>query len=249
MMNKGEVRMSTLWKTVAVTLVVSATTLLAQPKLEVIGGTTYDWGTVKPPKEGHLEATIKMKNVGNQKLIFTEIKPGCGCTKTDPDKMEVDPNDVSTMSVKLNISPSQSGPITKSITIRSNSQPDSVSFLFLKANIQRPLQFSPNPFIAFTDLKVGQESSAKVELINNEDKAVELYDFKSDSGLVLNQTGRVTLKPHEKIELIVRTVPQRKGNYSAALSFKTSHPDHETMDVKVYGNVLESNSPVFQKPK
>ena len=51
---------------------------LAQPKLEVIGGETYDWGKVKPPKEGHLEAEIKMKNVGDRSMKITDVRPGCG---------------------------------------------------------------------------------------------------------------------------------------------------------------------------
>lgn len=225
----------------------AATVAVAQPKIEVIGGETYDWGKVKPPKEGYLEATIKIKNVGTELLKLTEIRPGCGCTKTDPDKTELKPGEISTMGVKLNIGPMQSGPLTKSITVRSNAAgADSVKYLFLKADVVRALALSPSIYFSFTDLKVGQESTTKVDVTNNDTDPITLSDFTSDNGLVLNVTGKRTLKPGEKLELVAKTIPQAKGSYQATVNFKTSHPDHASMEIKAYGMVMDSQSPVYQ---
>lgn len=226
-------------------------TLIAcgQPKLEVIGGETYDWGKVKPPKEGFLEAEIKMKNVGTGGMLkLVEIKPGCGCTKTDPDKTELNPGEISTMKVRLNISPTQSGPLTKSITVRSTGGADTtVTYLFLKADVQRALQLSPTVFLSFTDMKVGQEAQAKIEISNNDTRDITLSDVVTDNKLVVNIGGSKTLKPGEKFEIVARTIPQAKGSYTAKVTFKTDHPDHPTMDIMAYGMVMESESPVFQK--
>ncbi len=225
----------------------AATVAVAQPKIEVIGGETFDWGKVKPPKEGYLEATIKMKNVGTEVLKLTEIRPGCGCTKTDPDKTELKPGEVSTMGVKLNIGPMQSGPLTKSITVRSNSAgADSVKYLFLKADVVRALALSPSIYFSFTDLKVGQESTTKVDVMNNDAEPITISDFTADNGLVLNVTGKKVIKPGEKLELIAKTIPQAKGSYQATVTFKTSHPDHPTMEIKAYGMVMDTQSPVYQ---
>ena len=226
----------------------SALIACGQPKFEVIGGETYDWGKVKPPKEGYLEAEIKMKNTGTGGILkLVEIKPGCGCTKTDPDKTELNPGEISTMKVRLNISPSQSGSLTKSITVRHSGGKDtSVSYLFLKADIQRALQVTPNQFFSFTDMKVGQETTAKIQLKNDDKVDIVISDIKTDNGMVLNMKGTKTLKPGETFELTAKVIPSAKGSFNGKVSFKTDHPDHPTVDVMAYGMVMESSSPVFQ---
>lgn len=247
-----------------------ATTSFAQPKLEIVGGESYDWGKVKPPPEGHLEAEIKMKNVGDRAMKITEVRPGCGCTKTDPDKFELAPGEVSTMKVKLNISPAQSGPITKNITVswadldgmkaqatfRADGTPMPVGadttvrsgYVWLKADIQRALMFTPSMYFSFVDLKVGQESSAKMEIINNSDQDITFSDWTTEGGLVCNQATRVTLKPTQKMEVSVKLVPTAKGNYAGGVKVKTTNPENADLDLKAYGFVQESTSPVFQIP-
>jgi hypothetical protein len=236
---------------IAVVAVFIGATLIAcgQPKLEVIGGETYDWGKVKPPKEGYLEAEIKMKNAGTDGLLkLVEIKPGCGCTKTDPDKTELNAGEISTMKVRLNISPTQSGPLTKSITVRHTGGADTTTtYLFLKADIQRALQLSPTVFLSFTDMRVGQEASAKIEITNNDSRPITLSDVVTDNNLIVNIGGAKTLQPGQKFEIVARTVPTMKGSYTAKVTFKTNHPDHPTMDIMAYGMVMEYDSPVFQK--
>lgn len=226
---------------------------VAQPKLEIVGGDTYDWGKTKAPTSGHLEAEVKMKNVGTGTLKLVEIRPGCGCTKTDPDKTELGPGEVSTMKVKLNISPSQSGALTKSITIRSaplepgKPGDTATAYYFLKADIVRALQIAPTVFFSFNDLKIGQEASSKLTITNNDNADMVLSDFKTDNGIVLNTTGKTTLKPGEKFDLIAKIVPQAKGSFTGTVSFHTNHPDHASVEIKAYGMVVEQQSPVFQK--
>lgn len=249
----------------------ATTTPTSKSKLEVVGGETYDWGKTKPPADGHLEATIKMKNTGTGAMKLIEVKPGCGCTKTDPDKFEVDPNDVSTMGVKLNISPAQSGPITKSITIRWMDQDafdareafhksgtavpagldttEKTTFLFLKADITRALSLTPSIYFSFQGLEVGKTANTTITVHNNSDQAVTMSDFSTDNGLVVNQKGSVTIKPGGSLDIVGTVVPAQKGQYSALLKCKTSHPEHPTMEIRAYGFVKESESPVFQQPK
>lgn len=241
---------------------------IAQPKLEVVGGDTYDWGKVKPPKEGYLEATIQMKNTGDRAVRITEVRPGCGCTKTDPDKYDLKPGEVSTMKVKLNISPTQSGSLTKSITLswadlagndalkafRTGGTPVAsgldtnirTGYLYLKADVIREVSFLPAMYFSFNDLKVGVEAVSKIEVSNNSDSDITLSDWKTDGGLVVNHTGRVVVKAKSKLEIVGKVVPSAKGNYSGGVKFKTTHPDNPEVDLRAYGFVQESSSPVFQ---
>jgi hypothetical protein len=248
--------------------VLSSMAASAQAKLEIVGGETYDWGKVKPPKEGYLEAEIKMKNVGTKALRITDVRPGCGCTKTDPDKFELNPGEISTMKVKLNISPSQAGPVQKNITVswadlegakalsanKANNTPIPMGtdttivsgYVWLKADIQRALMVAPAPYFSFSDLRLNQESTAKLQITNNADQDIILSDWVTEGGLVCNQATRVTLKPGQTIEVVARVSPAVKGNYSGGVKVKTSHPDHPELDLKAYGFVQEPQSPVFQ---
>lgn len=248
-----------------------ATAPTSKSKLEIVGGETYDWGKTKPPTDGHLEATIKMKNAGTGPMKLIEVKPGCGCTKTDPDKFEVDPNDVSTMGVKLNISPAQSGNITKSITVRwmdlaafnareafhkngtavpaDMDTTEKTTFLFLKADIVRALSMTPSIYFSFQGLEVGQTSNTTVTIHNNSDQDVTLSDWTTDNGLVVNQHDKVTIKAGGKLDVVGTVVPTQKGQYSALMSCKTTHPEHAKLEIRAYGFVKESASPVFQQPK
>ncbi len=240
-----------------------------QPKLEVVGGDTFDWGKVKPPKEGHLAGQIKIRNSGGREIKLIEIRPGCGCTKTDPDKMDIPSGDVSTMGVKLNINPSQAGPITKSITVRwgdkegiaardefrKNGTPiaagldtaENFSYIQLKADIQRALVLGPNQYFNFADAKIGQETTSSLFLTNNDSEPVTVSDFVTDGGIVVNITSKQVIKPGEKLEIIARVVPQAKGQITGGLKFATSAAEMPTMDIRAYGNVPEPSSPVFPK--
>jgi hypothetical protein len=235
--------------TIAAVLVASSAVSLAQAKFEVEGGETYDWGKVKPPTAGYLEGTIKMKNAGKGGLIkLIEIKPGCGCTKTDPDKLEMTAGEVSSMNVKLNISPSQNGMISKSITVRYTDGVDTTTtWLHLRADIQRAVTLSPQNYYSFTDMRIGAEATASVTVANNGDNAITFSEFTADNGLVLNVNGKRTLKPGEKFDLVIKTIPSKSGSFGGKVSFATDHPDHATIDMPVYGHVMESTSPVFQK--
>ena len=243
----------------------------SKSKLEIVGGETYDWGKTKPPADGHLEAKIQMKNSGTVPMKIIEVKPGCGCTKTDPDKYEVEPNDMSTMGVKLNISPAQSGQITKSITIRWMDQNaydareafrknqtavpagldtvENTTFLFLKADIVRAISMTPSIYFSFQGLEVGKTGNTTVTLHNNSDQPVTFSDWSTDNGLVVNQSGSVTVKPGGTLDVVGTVVPSQKGQYSALMKCKTSHPEHAALEIRAYGFVKESASPVFQQPK
>jgi len=221
----------------AVALSMSA---FAQPKIEVVGGDTYDWGKISAPKEGHLEATIKIKNVGTELLKLLEIKPGCGCTKTDPDKTELKPGEISTMGVTLSISPMQSGVLIKNITVRSNVPgPDSTKYLYLKADIFRKAQLS-QMYFAFVNPFVGKEMSASLDVMNNDTKDLVISDFEADRDMKLNVSGSRTIKPGEKLELKLVAMPTVKGPFNGQVKFKTSCDENPEFTISAYANVQDN---------
>ena len=218
---------------------------VSQPKISIIGGDTYDWGNVKP-KDNPLKTTIIIKNTGNQELHITSVRPGCGCTNAPLSKDKISPNDTASVQVTLNIG-ANSGSVTKNITFSSNDQESHELVYYLKANVQRSLQFSPNQYLMFSDMKVGEFSETKVSIKNNSSQKIKLFDFEAPEGVFLTVGKSIEIVPGGQIEFPAKAKPTKKGYFSGVVKFKTDHEDHPTVEMQIYGSVSEPTSPVYQQ--
>lgn len=213
----------------------ATTAAIAQPKMEIVGGNTYNWGNVNA-KQTPLQATVKIVNKGNELLNVTGVKPGCGCTAAPIDKDKLNPGDTATVKVSLNVGAS-SGEITKSITITSNDPAASTVIYSLKANIIRAVQILPSQYFVFTGMTVGQKSSASVNIKNNSDQEITLSDFEANNGLSIDWNGTKKLKAGEQAQVNATFTPEKGGYFNGTVRMKTSHPDFPSLEIMAYGNV------------
>jgi hypothetical protein len=221
-----------------------AVSAFAQPKLEIIGGTTHDWGTVSI-KKSPLKADIVLKNTGSEKLTLNDPKPSCGCTTAPLEKKELSPGESTTMHVTLNVS--HEGPVTKSVTITSNDPKNPNVPLYLKANVFSALTVSPT-YLAFNELQVGKKATSKVVIKNTSDKSITLSDFSATNGLKLRASKPIVLKAGTETEIEAEITPEKAGYFNSTVSIKTNHPDFEKLEFQSYGNVtVAPKSQVFDK--
>jgi hypothetical protein len=214
------------------------------PKLEVVGGDTYDWGNVKP-KDSPLKAKIKLTNIGAGTLYIKEVKAGCGCTATKIDKDTLNQGESGIVDVSLNVA-TVTGLVTKTITVYSNDPANSSKIIYLKAQVVREVTLSM-PYMAFNDLTIGKASKQKLSIKNNSQKVLELDNFEATNGLLLNLKKKVEVKPGAEVELEGTFVPQNEGYFNAMVKFTTNNPDFPSMEISAYGNVMKPDSPVYQK--
>jgi hypothetical protein len=217
---------------------------IAQPKIEIIGGDTYDWGKVKP-KDSPLKATLKIKNAGNQVLNVKEVKAGCGCTTTKIDKDVLQPNEIGSVDVTLNVS-NVSGVVIKSITVFSDDPKEGSKVVTIKAEVVRSISTS-SPYFAFADNVVGQKLTSKVMVKNNTTESVFLDNFEATNGLILNLKKKTEIKPGAEVELEASYIPTADGYFNSVVKFTTTNPDFPNMELSAYGNVKKPDSPVYQK--
>lgn len=216
--------------------------LFAQPKIEIVGGDTYDWGTVKRTDDP-LRAKIKIKNAGTEVLKITEVKPGCGCTTAPLDKNELKPGEEATLDVTLRITGYQ-GSVTKSVRIASNDPTNPNKYLYLKANIFVPISITPTSYFAFNEMTVGKESTAKVTITNNTKESITITPEQVvPENMGINIPKKLVLKPGESFEVVAKVVPDKKGYFNCSLKLKTNNPDQMEIIIPGYGNVKES--PLF----
>lgn len=225
-----------------IALLVIPVLTFSQPKLEIVGGDTYSWGTVKPTDDP-LKAKVKIRNAGTDLLKINEVKPGCGCTTAPLDKNELKPGEEATLDITLRIG-GAGQEITKSIRISSNDPKDPNKYLFLKANVFYPISIKPTRYFTFNEMTVGKEASAKLILKNNTQAEIKLSNVEfSPAELSINLPKEKILKPGEEFELIAKVIPQKKGYFNCSVKVKTNDPDMKELVIPGYGNVKES--PIF----
>lgn len=94
----------------------------------------HEFGTVKAGTP--LVFTFKFKNKGKAPLEITEVKPSCGCTKGDFDKL-VEPGKEGKITLSIAKTDTYNGPIVKTATVKT-SDPDRQSIvLTLRANFTK----------------------------------------------------------------------------------------------------------------
>ena len=223
---------------------VAAVGAIAQPKLEIVGGDTYNWGKVNGA-QSPLKAVVEVKNVGTETLSISEVKAGCGCTGTVLDKKELGPGDVGKIDVTLNVT-GINGPLTKNISIMSNDPATPTKVLYLKAEVARAITMSPTQYLVYNNLTVGQRSEAKITIKNNSTEDITLSDPQvSDAGMVINLKKSVVVKAGTEFDLVAAFTPKTKGYFNGSVKLKTSNAEFPQLDIATYGNVLEATSPVL----
>jgi len=220
-------------------LLATATIAFAQPKIEIVGGDTHDWGKVKA-KDTPLKTVVRIKNVGNELLKITDVHPGCGCTKSaELDKKELQPGEIGSTEISLNLGAS-SGPISKSVAISSNDPLTPSKILMLKADITRDVNITPSPYFAFSGLTIGVPATATVRLQNNSQEDLTIGEITTTNGLTLNITKGTVVKKGTEIEVTANTIPKDKGYFTATCKIATSNTDYPLIDLTAYGDVKEA---------
>jgi len=231
--------------------------VLAQPKLEIEGGTTYDWGNVTP-EQNPLKASIKLHNKGTELLEIKRVKPGCGCTTAPLDTNLIMPGKYATLDVTLNVS-TYDGPVTKSISIFTN-EPEERTLLMIKANVMRPITVFPK-FLSFPKLFLNEESVGKVVITNNTDQPVKVTEVQVSARVIagavdgeatmsVNIEAGTIIQPKQPFALEAKLLPNAAGRLSSKVTIKTDSKEVPLIEVSGWGNIVdpeEANKPVGSK--
>jgi len=225
-------------------LVLFSSFAIAQPKLEIEGGDTYNWGKVNY-KNSPLKANIKLKNVGTEVLKITEVKPGCGCTTAPLDKYEIAPGDYATLSVSLNIS-TYTGETVKSIRISSNDPQNGDKYLFIKADVYRPIVVNPSNYLGRSSIYVGKQEEFNFSLKNQTEKNIKVTSveiFPKDAICDI-KVGDILPANQDKKYVIKYTAKSNDERLNGSIKIKTDNEDAGEVGIYFYGNIVkpESNS-------
>lgn len=223
--------------TIAILLPFFNIKVLSQPKLEVVGGDTYDWGKSKST-QGKLHTTLILKNVGNQPLKVYGINTPCGCTTAPVSKNEIQPGDTASIDVTLNIS-TYSGDVKKNIEVRTNDPDSPNKIVWLKTHVIKPMSLFPQ-YMNFASMIIGKETLTKIVITNSTDtpfniKKVTVYP----DVLNVNIKEGDQIAPNSDFVLEARVTPKVTGRFQANVRLETDHPDVPLIIINGIGSVVE----------
>jgi len=113
---------------------------VAGPQIE-FSRTEHDYGEIEQGGDGATEFVFT--NTGTEPLIISKAKGSCGCTVPEWPKEPIAPGAKSSIKVKYDTK--RVGPISKSVTITSNSVDNSTFLLKIKGNVKAVPTESASP--------------------------------------------------------------------------------------------------------
>lgn len=227
---------------VIVTLCVFALPLItssnanAQPKLQVVGGTTLQLDTLYRGET--VERTVTLKNIGTETLVIGEVLSSCGCTGTVMSSDKIPPGSSGSLKVTFNAK-SMGGPTRKIITVRSNDPEHSATVIELKAFIVQEIEVVPQSFW-FKDAEVGMSSSVSVTLRNSGRTAFKLVSVRTSvEGLTVTlPSGEVP--PGGEVTVTASLKAKKKmAVISDGVYISTSSKRQPEVYIPVFGNAKE----------
>lgn len=155
---------------------IGSTALWAQsaPQM-VLEDPVHDFGVVV--KGEVVDWAFTVRNAGTADLVITDVRPSCGCTVAQWDKV-VKPGESGKVSTKLETKDFK-GPISKTVTIASNDPSTPQARVFLKATISAVVDVLEDSNFRFNKLK--RESTKVPRLLVTEEDGFEFKIVKTEA--------------------------------------------------------------------
>ncbi len=211
--------------------------LFSQPLMQIVGGDTVNWGKVRM-EQSPLTYSLKITNIGNDRLHIASVKPSCGCTTAPIDKKELEKGDTATILISLNV-PANPGITNKSINISSNDPRENTKVIYLIADVFFPLKFFPTKILGAPNLIIGKEDIAKVVITNTTEEDITIKEVIMDiQNAEVNIKDNDVIKAHGDLIIEVKFKPKTLGMINGELKFKTTHPEVPRVSIPVRGIVI-----------
>lgn len=205
----------------------------SQPKIEIVGGSKFDFGDVFSGSK--VERIITIKNTGKDTLIIQSVKASCGCTATLLSENVIPPKKTATLNVGFD-SKGFDGKVNKTVTINSNDSTNPALQINFNANVVSLLKFEP-AYIYFAQLKPDSIASLKITVKNNSKEPVEIISIKNKiTGLTVDILKR-KLMPQETTQIAVKFVAISEGMIQGDVVFNTDSKKQAQVPLRFFAFV------------
>lgn len=216
------------------TLVIASVAAIAQPKIEAVGGTTMEMGSVYAGESVQKIAIIK--NSGTDTLRISDIKAQCGCTATLMDEKILAPNDTGRLSITFNTA-GQNGHRSKQVYVMSNDPLNPKMTITFSADVMSVLEINPK-VITVDKARVDSAYTRTITITNpSQTEAVSILSVKGDIPDIKTSLMKNKLAPGEQTQLQVTITPSKSGTINGKVEMTTDHKKQAKFDIGVFAFV------------
>ena len=216
------------------TLVIASVAAIAQPKIEAVGGTTMEMGSVYAGESVQKIAIIK--NTGTDTLRISDIKAQCGCTATLMDEKVLAPNDTGRLSITFNTA-GQNGHRSKQVYVMSNDPLNPKMTITFSADVMSVLEINPK-VITVDKARVDSVYTRTITITNpSQTEAVSILSVKGDIPDIKTSLMKNKLAPGEQTQLQVTITPSKSGTINGKVEMTTDHKKQAKFDIGVFAFV------------
>jgi len=206
-----------------VALFVLLTGLLAacgfsQPKLEIVGGETFDFGDIWTTSAVKL---VTLNNRGTSKLAISKVSAACGCTGLLLSEAEIPPGKSGTLQITFDAS-RFSGKVEKSLTFETNDTTHRRVGIKFTANVNKTLEFDPEYFYfsTFPDSLASKDITIK----NFSSTPIRILSITPSSNAISVSSSSNEIPAGEDTELTATLKVKSAGTASGNIIITTDHP-------------------------
>ena len=218
-------------------LLCGASLVGAQPKLEIVGGSKFDLGSVY---RGVLATQhVTLKNRGTETLLISRVDVSCGCTGTMVSNDHIAPGDTGSLLITFN-SKNFRGKVHKTLTVNSNDPAQPQALIQFEGIVVEEVVVTPE-YLWFQDAEVGVRNTRMLTIKNEGKDGLLLSAFSSPlPGLTLALPAD-PLMPGTSIQLpVVYTPAEANPVLAERITIAISNPNQPELVVAVYGNARTS---------
>jgi hypothetical protein len=215
-------------------LALAATTLFAQPKIEVVGGTTLDFGDAYTGQK--VDHVLTVKNIGNDTLRIGDVHAQCGCTATmmsDKDKT-LAPNSVGKVSISFDTHNYGGNRPTKQVYISSNDTSNPKVTVTFAVNVRNILETDPK-IVSFDNMKLDSTYTRTVTITNPSQKErLKILSIDPKFPMLKVSLMKNELMPGEKTQLQAVFHPTKTGTFQGMIELTTDHSVQQKFNISFY---------------
>ena len=210
--------------------------MLAQPKIGIVQGTSFDFGDISNTHPCTHDVTVK--NTGTDTLHIKNVRAQCGCTTTGLSEMKLAPSDTSKLTITFNPSGYPTGPVTKHVYVESDDPKTPMLTIEFVANIAALYKLDPGMF-TFNNVKADSVYTKVIMVTNMSKVKMKLTGVSTKMDMIKATLKKTELNPGEQTELEAVFHPGKSGTYPGVIELTTDHPQLPKIEVRVYGWVTK----------
>jgi len=222
---------------VGVSLFLLSFSAQAQPKLNVVGGTSLNFGDLYTGISHNHK--VVFRNDGTDTLIVTNVSATCGCTGTLMSRDHIAPGDSGVLSINFN--PSKfGGAVEKAVSFDVNDTTKGHVRIVFKANVVKALDVHPDYVIFKTN--PDSNGTESVTIKNLSQSTIRILSVTPSSDAVRVTLPTKTLEPGQETSIDLTFTPKTIGAVKGTLVIKTDEAHVPVIDVRYFALVTAKSS-------